>query len=63
MQWYDELLMKKDKLEEENMKLVAAIQRITKSSNEGDNPSTWSNAKELVQGVERAPQKVQALDS
>lgn len=63
VQRYDELLAKKNNLEEENVQLVAAIQKITKSCNDGNNPSTSSNTKESVQGVERVAQKVQALDS
>lgn len=63
VQRYDELLAKKDKLEEENRQLVAAVQRITQSASEGSNPSSSSYPQESIQGVERAAQKVQALES
>lgn len=63
VQRYEELVAKKDKLEEENLQLVTVIQRITKSFEGENNPSTSFSAKESVQEVERAAQKVQALSS
>lgn len=63
VQRYDKLLARKDKLEEDNRQLVAAIQKITKSTSEGSNPSSSSSPQGSIQGVERAAQKVQVLES
>lgn len=63
VQRYDEVLTKKDQLEVENQRLVAAIQSITQpSSGEGQVPIS-SRVSEPIQGIERATQKVQDLDT
>lgn len=59
----DELLARRDKLEEENRQLMAAIHKITKPAVEGSNSIGSSGSQESIRGVERAAQKVQALDS
>lgn len=59
----DDLLAKKDKLEEENRQLMAAVHKITKSAAEGSNSIGSYGSQESICGVERAAQKVQALDS
>lgn len=63
VQRYDELLAKKDKLEEDNRQLVAAVRKITKPTSEVSNPSSSTEERESIQGVVSAAQKVQALES
>lgn len=48
VQRYDELLAKKEKLEEENRQLVAAVHKITKPVGEGSNPTSSFGSQELI---------------
>lgn len=45
------------------MQLISVIQKITKSSKEGPNPSTFFVSEESVWKIERAAQKPRAIDS
>ncbi|XP_057870878.2 uncharacterized protein LOC131077399 [Cryptomeria japonica] len=57
----DELLAKKDKLEEENPQLVTVVHKITKLVAEESNPTSSSSSQESIRGVESAAQKSGAV--